>query len=139
MNIIPTIHVKDLVSLVKRILLKKPLQKYILAVDRTYNKSLKSVMTAISSCVGNGKVKAVGFERENEHLSNVYQLLLNAKFVTSKVFDDRQADDEDDTTFNKRKFPWVAEVKYSIKFINCSLELKRMETSFEQSLWNTEG
>jgi len=110
MNIIPTIHVKDLVSLVKRVITKKPVYKYILAVDRTYNKSLKAIMEAISSCVGNGKVRCTGYDKENENLSNVNNLLVNIKFQTSKVFDDFQANDEDDTTFKKRKFPWVSEV-----------------------------
>jgi len=30
---------------------------------------------------------------------------------TSKFFDDKQGDDEDEETFNKKKFPWHCEVK----------------------------
>jgi hypothetical protein len=40
-NLIPTIHIYDLVSLVRRIIENYPKQRYIIAVDRTKNKSLR--------------------------------------------------------------------------------------------------
>ena len=138
MNNIPTIHIKDLVSLVKRIIIKKPVYKYILAVDRTSNKSLRNIMKAISSCVGNGKVRSTGYEKENENLTNVSQLLTNIKFTTSKVFDDIQANDEDDVTFSKRRFPWVSEVRAYSQYKLYSLVLLKTGISYVQSLWNIE-
>ena len=39
-NTIPTIHIKDLVSLIRRVIETKPKNKYIFAVDHTKNRQL---------------------------------------------------------------------------------------------------
>jgi adenylate kinase len=108
-NSIPTIHILDLANLIKRVVDKKPISKYILAVDRTKNKSLKSVISAISKCAGNGLVEHIDF-------SNVYEipcyneLIVNLEMKTSEVLDDHKEDFEDKGDFERRRFKWHCEV-----------------------------
>ena len=43
-NTIPTIHIKDLVSLIGRLIETKPKNKYIFSVDRTKNRQLSNIL-----------------------------------------------------------------------------------------------
>jgi len=54
-NIIPTIHMRDLVSIISKVIEKKPQSHYILAFDQTNNKSLKYLIKSIYHCVGDEK------------------------------------------------------------------------------------
>jgi adenylate kinase len=56
-NSIPTIHIYDLVSLVKRIIQNNPKQWFIFAVDRTKNKSLRGIVESISKSTGTGQIQ----------------------------------------------------------------------------------
>ena len=51
-NIIPTIHMKDLISIISKIIEKKPVSHYLLAFDQTRNRSLKNIIKSIYNCVG---------------------------------------------------------------------------------------
>ena len=51
-NIIPTIHMRDLINLISKIIEKKPNSYYILAFDQTKNRSLKSIIKSIYDCIG---------------------------------------------------------------------------------------
>ena len=54
-NIIPTIHMKDLVSTIAKVIEKKPASNYILAFDQTKNSSLKNIVKTIYNCMGDEK------------------------------------------------------------------------------------
>ena len=54
-NIIPTIHMKDLVSIIAKVIEKKPASNYILAFDQTKNSSLKNIVKTIYNCMGDEK------------------------------------------------------------------------------------
>ena len=54
-NIIPTIHMKDLVNIIAKIIEKKPASNYILAFDQTKNSSLKNIVKMIYNCIGDEK------------------------------------------------------------------------------------
>jgi hypothetical protein len=59
-NSIPTIHVKDLAKIVKKIINgNKPEGKYIFAVDQTEDKSMKSIVSTISRGIGSGKTNSI--------------------------------------------------------------------------------
>lgn len=59
-NLIPTIHVKDLARIVKKMLTSsKPESKYIFAVDQTVDSSMKAIASSISREIGSGKTKSV--------------------------------------------------------------------------------
>ena len=51
-NIIPTIHMKDLINIISKIIEKKPNSYYILAFDQNKNNSLLSITKSIYDCVG---------------------------------------------------------------------------------------
>ena len=54
-NIIPTIHMKDLINIISKIIEKKPNSYYILAFDQTKNNSLLNIAKSIYDCVGDIK------------------------------------------------------------------------------------
>jgi adenylate kinase len=56
-NCVPTIHIKDLVSLIRRVIKQKPKNKYIFAIDHTKNRQLKNIINAISKGCGTGEVE----------------------------------------------------------------------------------
>ena len=49
---IPTIHMKDLINLIIKIIEKKPDTYYILAFDLNQNRTLKNIIKSIYECVG---------------------------------------------------------------------------------------
>jgi hypothetical protein len=64
-NLIPTIHVKDLAKIVRQVIERKPEQRYIFAVDQTHDKTLKNLISSISRGIGTGKTKSIEYKREN--------------------------------------------------------------------------
>jgi adenylate kinase len=111
-NLIPTIHVRDLVSVVRRIIDQRPSKHYIFAVDKTKNKSLNNIVTSLSKNIGNGLV----VNTENyEAVPNYNEFLINLKIKSSKIFEDVRRDNESLDSFNKRKFQWHCEVKFFLE------------------------
>ena len=51
-NIIPTIHMKDLVNIIAKVIEKKPSSNYILAFDQNKDCSLKNILRMIYCCIG---------------------------------------------------------------------------------------
>ena len=62
-NIIPTIHIKDLARVVKKIAENKPEIPYIFAFDRTKDKTLKNIISSISINIGSGKTQSVPYDK----------------------------------------------------------------------------
>lgn len=88
-----------------------PQEKYIFAVDRTKNKSLKNLIKSISKSIGNGKINKndrIENYSKNENYAEE-ELSINLKIKPSKVFNDEKAEDEDEEEFEKRKFKWHTE------------------------------
>nr|CDS23066.1 adenylate kinase 7 [Echinococcus granulosus] len=87
-NLIPTIHVKDLASIVFELLNLCPTTHYILAVDDGYN-TLLEIVTAISEALTTGKVKHISIEEAKQmdeftqkHIDSLtLNLRLEAQFV----------------------------------------------------------
>lgn len=107
-NTIPTLHVKDLVSIVRKLIDQKPSKYYILAIDRTRNKSLYNIISSLSKNIGNSLVR---FTDNYEEIPNFHELMINLKIKSSKIFEDVKRDNETMDAFNKRKFQWHCEVK----------------------------
>jgi adenylate kinase len=61
-NRIPTIHVVDLARLVKKVYETKPDHKYIFAIDNTEDRRQKSLIQAISSGIGTGKIESKEYQ-----------------------------------------------------------------------------
>ena len=51
-NIIPTIHMKDLINIISKIIEKKPNSYYLLAFDQSNNRTLKNIIKSIYDCIG---------------------------------------------------------------------------------------
>lgn len=110
LNSIPTIHIMDLVQVIRRIIEKKPTTRYIFAVDRTKNPSLKNIIKSISMCMGNGKVQLLKeFNIDEIEIPNYSELSIDVKIKTSKLLIDERKPDEDIEDFNKRRFKWHCE------------------------------
>ena len=57
-NVVPTIHVLDLASLVRRIAIEAPKEHpFIFAIDRSKRPTQKRIVTAISKLMGTGEVE----------------------------------------------------------------------------------
>ena len=69
-NIIPTIHMKDLVNIITKILEKRPNNYYILAFDQTKNNSLLSIAKSIYECVGDLNKMIPPKEELNNDINN---------------------------------------------------------------------
>ena len=74
-NIIPTIHMKDLVSIIAKVIEKKPSSYYLLAFDQTINRSLKNIVKMIYYCIGDEKnmiekKEIINNEEEKENNNN---------------------------------------------------------------------
>ena len=76
-NYIPTIHIKDIINIIKKIIDKKPENKYLLAFDNSKNKTLKWVIKSIYKCIGNinnmieiEKTEKIEKNNENENENN---------------------------------------------------------------------
>jgi len=123
-NLIPTLHIKDLVTFIKRIIEFMPVQSYFIAVDKTLNKTLKSIVNSIATSLGNGKTSLCDASAL-ESFPKYSEIMFNVKLKTSKFFDDIISNDKP-----KIPFKWEAEVNYNlmIKFNNFSLEYKQILT-----------
>ena len=62
-NLIPTIHIKDLARIVRRIADNKAEFPYIFAFDRTKDSSLKNIISSISKNIGSGKTVSIPYNK----------------------------------------------------------------------------
>lgn len=124
-NRIPTIHVRDLVKFVEKIIEKPPSRdnNYIFAVDHTSKPTQLSIVQAISTGVGNGKIKHVDIATAALECQNFDVFMLDVRLRPSRVFEgvagatsNDQDDGDDDTNEEdpaaaavsrmKAKFDW---------------------------------
>ena len=110
-NTIPTIHIKDLVNLIRRVIETKPKNKYIFAVDHTKNRQLGNIIKKLSKGVGNGLVENLdpNVPENINKIPHYAELSIDIKVKPSKIFNDERKDDEEDEAFEKRKFQWHCE------------------------------
>jgi adenylate kinase len=66
-NIVPTIHVKDLTKLIKKLGETKSEQKYYTAIDRTQNKKQSEIIASIAKGLGNGQIKNIPKPKATEY------------------------------------------------------------------------
>lgn len=86
-NIVPTIHVKDLSNLVKRVSEVKPPHHYTFAIDRSGTLTQKEIVEGISNGVGSGQTHNIELD------DVVYEdwaefLTLNIRMTPSSIFDE---------------------------------------------------
>ena len=109
-NCIPTIHVLDLMQILRKVIDKKPPTKYIIAVDKTTNTSLKNIITSIVRAMGECKVQTVDdYNIDDIDVPNCLELEVDIKVKTTKYMLDERKPDEDIEDYDKRKFKWHCE------------------------------
>ena len=77
------VHVKDLVTYVKKVVERPPAIQYLLAIDHNPKPTLKKIVEAISSGVGTGKVRKTASDPNNPHME---VLSLNLRMRPSLCF-----------------------------------------------------
>ena len=77
------VHVKDLVTYIKKVVERPPAIQYLFAIDHNPKPTLKKVMQAISTGVGTGKVieKPV-----SQDVPDIDILTLNLRFKPTSIF-----------------------------------------------------
>ena len=110
-NFIPTIHILDLVQLIKRVIEKKPIQKYIFACDRTKNPTMKNILRSIGNSIGGLDIKQLKeFNIENIDIPKYTELKIDLRIKPSSIFDDEKRKlREDVEEYQGRQFPWHCE------------------------------
>ncbi|MCQ2820156.1 MAG: hypothetical protein MJ252_23055 [archaeon] len=108
-NTVPTIHIKDLISLIRKVIETRPKNKYIFAIDHTKNRMLKNIISSISKGVGTGEVENIKDEKEIESVPHNEELSIDIKAKPTKLFLDEKRDDEEEEEFEKRCFKWHCE------------------------------
>nr|CAB3220768.1 adenylate kinase 7 [Phallusia mammillata] len=91
-NIVPTIHIKDLASVIQNVCDSKPKTRYLVAVDDSQN-SLEEIVRVVSSKGGGGKVEHISKEdallikdlKQNEFDSLLVNLRMEAMFVKESM------------------------------------------------------
>lgn len=86
-NRIPTIHVRDLVKFVEKIIEKPPKDCYIIAVDHSAKPTQLSIVQAISSGVGNGKIKHIDVAAAAFDIELFDVLTLDLRLRPSRIFE----------------------------------------------------
>ena len=62
-NLIPTIHIKDLARIVKRLSDQKSESPYIFAIDKTKDKTLKNIISSMSINIGSGRTESIEYDK----------------------------------------------------------------------------
>ena len=110
-NHLPTIHILDLVHVIKRVLERKPVENYIVACDKTKDKRMKNVIESIAKAMGNGEVKCLrDFNIDEVDIPLYTELSIDVKIKPSKIMEDEERmKGEDKEDYEKRKFQWHCE------------------------------
>jgi adenylate kinase len=114
-NLVPTIHVRDLASLVRRVVIENAKEHpYIFAIDKTPNPTQKRIVQAISKGMGTGLIENVSKDSISEPWVDFLAINLKMKassaFATIQIKDEDQIDpDELEKLKKQNEFPWHTE------------------------------
>ena len=124
MNFLPTIHILDLVQIIRRIIEKKPIINYIFACDKTKNPTMKNIIRSIAKGIGSIDIKNLTeFDIDDIDMPNFNELSIDIQIKSSKITEDEpKKESESIDDYNKRKFKWHCE-----KGIPENMDLLRQE------------
>ena len=124
MNFLPTIHILDLVQIIRRIIEKKPIINYIFACDKTKNPTMKNIIRSISKGIGSIDIKNLTeFDIDEIDMPNFNELSIDIQIKSSMITEDEpRKENESLDNYNKRKFKWHCE-----KGIPENMDLLRQE------------
>ena len=111
MNFIPTIHILDLIQIIRRIIERKPIINYIFACDKTKNPTMKNIIKSISKGIGSIDIKTLtDFEIDEIDMPYFNELSIDVQIKSSMVTDDEpRKPNESIEEYEKRKFKWHCE------------------------------
>ena len=111
MNFIPTIHILDLIQIIRRIIEKKPIINYIFACDKTKNPTMKNLIKSIAKGIGSIDIKNLtDFEIDEIDIPNFNELNIDVQIKPSIVTEDEpQKQNESLEEYDKRKYKWHCE------------------------------
>ena len=124
-NFIPTIHIKDLIELIKKIINIKPDINYILACDKTKEPFMKDILESITYNVGGIKLESVEeYNIDDFEITNYAELKINIPIKPSPFLTDSNLNDS---------FKWHCEfgIKENISKIISEFKLYRQINSLK--------
>ena len=87
-NFLPTIHILDLVQIIRQIIEKKPIINYIFACDKTKNPTMKNIIRSISKGIGSIDIKNLTeFDIDEIDMPNFNELSIDIQIKPSKITD----------------------------------------------------
>ena len=120
-NLIPTIHIKDLARIVRRIADNKNEFPYIFAIDKTKDTSLKNIISSISINIGSGKTVSVPYNQN---------LIKNIVLKEDDFFIDKEKYEKNKLVMNitKHELSWT-------RFLGINVMLKKSKFLGEDYEW----
>ena len=120
-NLVPTIHIKDLARMVKRIADNKAEFPYIFAFDRTKDTSLKNIISSISKNIGSGKTVSIPYDKD---------LIRNIPLKEEDFFIDKLKYEKNKLVMNitKHELTWT-------RFLGIDVMLKKSKYLGEDYEW----
>ena len=111
MNFLPTIHILDLIQIIRRIIEKKPIINYIFACDKTKNPTMKNIIRSISKGIGSIDIKNLtDFEIDEIDMPKFNELSIDVQMKSSAVTEDEpKKQNESIEEYEKRIFKWHCE------------------------------
>ena len=95
-NFLPTIHILDLIQVIKRINEKKPNLKYFFVSDNTKSPTMKIILKYIGNSIGGIVIKPLEeFNIENIDIPNYRELKIDLRIKTSNIFEEKRKSGED--------------------------------------------
>ena len=109
-NFIPTIHILDLVKIIRKIIDKKPAQKYFFVSDKTINPTMRNILNSIGMGIGGIPVKRLTrFSIENIQIPDYNELKIDVRMKLSNIFEEQRKSKENIMDFKDRQFKWHCE------------------------------
>ena len=109
-NFIPTIHILDLVKIIRKIIEKKPAQKYFFVSDKTKNPTMRNILNSIGMGIGGIPVKRLKrFSIENIQIPDYNELKIDVRMKLSNIFEEQRKSKENIMDFKDRQFKWHCE------------------------------
>ena len=109
-NYIPTIHILDLVKIIRKIIEKKPAQKYFFVRDKTKIPTMRNILNSIGMGIGGMPVKRLfKFNIEKIEIPNYTELKIDVRMKLSEIFEEQRKSKENIMDFKDRQFKWHCE------------------------------
>ena len=109
-NFIPTIHILDLIKVIRKVVDKKPEQKYFFVCDKTKNPTLKNILNSVGMGIGGlGVKKMTKFSIEHMEIPNYTELKIDLRMKLSNIFEEQRKSKENIMDYKERKFKWHCE------------------------------